>query len=140
MRAIFRGSASAQTPRRDGFSLIDTLVGIALVLILFLALFGVLRASLALSNLARIKSAEVGLLETQMEYLRGISYDSLGITDGDPVGVIAAETEATVDGAHYTIRTAIVMATSTDPAKTAEVTVSTNDGAHALSLVSNFAP
>ncbi|MFM2330564.1 MAG: hypothetical protein RLZZ26_71, partial [Candidatus Parcubacteria bacterium] len=38
---------------RKGFSLIDVVVGVALMLVLFLSLFGVLKASLILSTLAK---------------------------------------------------------------------------------------
>ena len=61
-----------------GFGLIDVIVGIALMLIMFLALFGVMRASLMLSALAKAKASAVELASTQMEYLRGLSYDALG--------------------------------------------------------------
>ncbi len=90
-----------------GFSLIDVIVGIALMLVLFLALFGVLRASLVLSTLSKAKAASVELANTQMEYLRGLSYDALGTVGGIPSGLVPQMATSTVDGIPYTVRTYI---------------------------------
>lgn len=141
--------------RHDGFGLIDTIVGIALMLILFLALFGVLRASLMLSAFAKAKAAATEIASTQMEYMRGISYDALGTVGGIPAGTIQQYATSTVDGVPYTVHTFVEYAD--DPAdgtgvgdtngittdyKIGEVTVSYSLGGVAKSvvLVSNFAP
>jgi type II secretory pathway pseudopilin PulG len=92
---------------RRGFSLVDVVVGIALMLVLFLALFGILRASLVLSALAKAKSAAVEVANTQMEYLRGLSYDSLGTVGGIPSGTVPQTATTTVDGVSYGVRTLI---------------------------------
>ena len=139
----------------QGFSLIDVIVGIALMLVLFLALFGVLRASLMLSALAKAKSAATEIASTQMEYMRGISYDSLGTVGGIPAGTIQQYATSTVDGIPYTVHTFVEY--TDDPAdglgvndtngittdyKIGEVTVSYSLGGIVKSvvLVSNFAP
>ena len=90
-----------------GFGLIDVIVGIALMLIMFLALFGVLRASLMLSTLSKAKASAVELASTQMEYLRGLSYDSLGTVSGIPAGLVPQTATTTIDGIPYTVRTFI---------------------------------
>lgn len=139
----------------QGFSLIDVIVGIALMLILFLALFGVLRASLMLSTLAKAKAAATELASTQMEYMRGISYDALGTVGGIPAGTIQQYATSTVDGIPYTVHTFVEYVD--DPAdgtgvndtngittdyKIGEVTVTytLNGLSKSVSLVSNFAP
>ncbi|HUY05313.1 MAG TPA: carboxypeptidase-like regulatory domain-containing protein [Candidatus Paceibacterota bacterium] len=138
-----------------GFSLIDVIVGVALLLVVFLALFSILRASLALSTLTKAKSAAVELASTQMEYMRGISYDALGTVGGIPAGTITQYATSTVDGVPYTTHTFVEYAD--DPAdgtgandtngittdyKIGEVTVSYSiyGLAKSVSLVSNFAP
>ena len=138
-----------------GFGLIDVIVGIALMLILFLALFGVLRASLMLSTFAKAKAAAVELASTQMEYLRGLSYDAIGTVGGIPAGTVPQTATSTVDGVTYVTNTFIEY--YDDPAdglgvndtngittdyKIGEVTVSYSIGGLAKSvvLVSNFAP
>ncbi|MEK7515935.1 MAG: hypothetical protein AAB555_03380, partial [Patescibacteria group bacterium] len=91
-----------------GFGLVDVIVGIALLLVLFLALFGVLRASLMLSALAKAKASAVELAGSQMEYLRGLSYDPLGTAGGIPNGDVPQTATTTIDGVEYAIRTFIL--------------------------------
>jgi hypothetical protein len=139
----------------SGFGLVDVIVGIALMLVLFLALFGALRASLMLSALAKAKATAVELASTQMEYLRGLSYDSLGTTGGIPSGLVPQIATTTVDGIVYTTRTFIQY--KDDPAdgigaqdangittdyKIGRVTVSYSmkELAKSINLVSNFTP
>ncbi len=139
----------------QGFGLIDVIVGIALMLVLFLALFGVLRASLMLSTLAKAKAAAVELASTQMEYLRGLSYDAIGTVGGIPAGTVPQTATSTVDGVTYVTHTFIEY--YDDPAdglgvndtngittdyKIGEVTVTyaIGDLAKSIVLVSNFAP
>lgn len=138
-----------------GFSLIDVIVGVALMLVLFLSLFGVLRASLVLSTLAKAGAAAVEVASSQMEYLRGLSYDSVGTVGGIPSGLIPQHATSTVDGVPYAIRTYIEY--YDDPAdglgasdtnnvttdyKIGKVTVSYSiyGLAKSVTLVSNFAP
>jgi hypothetical protein len=84
------------------------IVGVSLLLVVFLALFGVLKASLTLSTITKAKSAAVELASTQMEYLRGLSYDALGTSGGIPSGNVPQTATSTVDGVTYTIRTYII--------------------------------
>ncbi len=138
-----------------GFGLVDVIVGIALMLILFLALFGVLRASLMLSALAKAKASAVELTSTQMEYLRGLSYDALGTVGGIPAGPVPQTATTTIDGIPYAVRTFIQY--KDDPAdgtgtqdtngvttdyKIGKITVSysMNGLLKSVNLVSNFAP
>ena len=138
-----------------GFSLIDIIVGVALLLVLFMALFGILRASLTLSTLTKARAAAVELANTQMEYMRGLSYDALGTVGGIPAGTIAQYATSTVDGIPYTTHTFVEY--TDDPAdgigtndangittdyKIGEVTVSYSISGltKSVALVSNFAP
>ncbi|MFZ1075634.1 MAG: carboxypeptidase-like regulatory domain-containing protein [Minisyncoccia bacterium] len=142
-------------PRARAFSLIDVVVGVALLLVLFMALFGVLRASLVLSTVAKAQAAAVELANTQMEYLRGLSYDSLGTVGGIPSGAVPQYATSTVDGIQYVTRTYVEY--YDDPAdgigvndsngvttdyKVGKVTVSYSyEGlAKSIVLVSNFVP
>ncbi len=95
-------------PTTAGFSFIDVIVGVALMLVLFLALFGILRASLVLSVLVKAKAAATELASSQMEYLHGISYDALGTVGGIPAGAIPQNTTTAVDSITYNIRTLII--------------------------------
>ena len=93
--------------RTRGMSLVEVVVGVALMLIVFLALFGVLRASLILSTLAKAEAGATAIAETQMEYLRGLTYDSLGTVHGIPAGVVPQDATTTEDGIPYATYTFI---------------------------------
>ncbi|HUY62261.1 MAG TPA: carboxypeptidase-like regulatory domain-containing protein [Candidatus Paceibacterota bacterium] len=141
--------------RRRGFGLIDVIVGTALLLIVFLSLFGVLRASLVVAALARAEAGATSVAETQMEYLRGLSYDAVGTVGGIPSGAVPQTATTTENGIAYVTHTFIEYVD--DPAdgvgvndtngittdyKRAEVTVTyeINGLAREVRLVSNFAP
>lgn len=140
---------------RRGFGLIDVIVGVALMLIMFLALFGVLKASLLVSSLARAKAGASSIAETQLEYLRGLSYASLGTIGGIPAGSIPQYATTTENGLPYVVHTFINYVDDsadgigaadsnsiTTDYKRALVTISYTIGGQekSVSLVSNFAP
>jgi hypothetical protein len=125
------------------------------MLVVFLALFGVLRASLVLATLAKAKAAGAEVAISQMEYLRGLSYDSLGTVGGIPAGAVPQTATTTVDGIPYATRTYIEYYDSpadglgvadtntvTTDYKIAKVTVSysINGLAKSIDLVSTFVP
>lgn len=138
-----------------GMSLIDVLVGVALLVVLLLALLGLLRASLLLSTLAKEKDAATALAQVQMEYLRSLTYDTLGTVGGIPAGPVPQTSVTVEDSTAYTTNTYIVYVD--DPAdgtgandqngittdyKRARVAVSYAVGGitRSVILVSNFAP
>lgn len=99
--------AHRHTRLRRGVGIIDIVVGTALMLVIFLALSGILRASLILSTLARAQAGATAVARVQLEYLRGISYDSLGTVGGIPSGAIAQNTVVTENGISYDVYTFI---------------------------------
>ncbi len=88
-------------------TLIDVLVGSALVLIIFLALMGMLRASIAVSTLSKARAGAASLSESQMEYLRGLSYDALGTVGGIPSGLVPQAQNETLNDIPYVVHTYI---------------------------------
>lgn len=90
-----------------GMSLVDVIVGIALILIVFLALLGLLRASLLISSSSKAKAGATAVAATQMEYIRSLSYDNVGTVGGIPAGPIEQYATTTMNGIPYGIRTLI---------------------------------
>lgn len=88
-------------------TLIDVIVGTALVLIIFLALFGVLRASLLLTTLIKDEATANAIANNQVEYIRSLPYASVGTVGGIPSGNIAQNATTTEDGINYGVRTFI---------------------------------
>ena len=90
-----------------GMSLIDVIVGTALMLVIFLALFGLVRASLALSTYIKDEATATAIANNQMEYIRSLPYNSVGTVGGIPAGSIAQNATTTEDGLGYGVRTLV---------------------------------
>lgn len=91
-----------------GMSFIDVVVGSALTLLIFLALFGLIRASLMISSSAKAKAGATAVATSQMEYVRSLPYNSLGTSGGIPSGAIPQNATTTLNGIDYGVRTFIV--------------------------------
>lgn len=144
-----------RAPSPAGFTLIDVIVGVSLLVILLLSLLGILRASLALSLLGKTNASATAIAETQIEYLRSLSYDNLGTVGGIPAGDVPQTATTTTDGVDYVVHTFISYVDDaadgegaadengiTTDYKRARVSVSYTIAGqeHAATLVSNFAP
>ncbi len=103
-----------------GMTLIDVVVGTALVLIIFLGLLGTLRVSVMLSSLVKSQTAATAIANNQMEYIRSLPYDSVGTVGGIPSGSIPQNSTVVQDSVSYTVRTFISY--YDDPADGTDVT------------------
>jgi hypothetical protein len=138
-----------------GMSFMDVIVGTALMLIIFTALTGLLRTSLQVSMAAKNRSIATTIAESQMEYLRSLSYDSVGTVGGIPSGLVPQIATTTQNGIPFTVRTFVDY--KDDPAdglgsadtngittdyKELKVTVSyiLSGTTKSVDLVSNYAP
>ncbi len=90
-----------------GMSFIDAIVGSALVLIVFMTLFGLIRASILITGTAKAKAGAAAVANAQMEYIRSLDYDSIGTVGGIPSGLIAQNSTTTLNGISYGVRTFI---------------------------------
>lgn len=88
-------------------SFVDVVVGTALVLIVFLALFGLLRASALISSVAKNKATAVAIANAQVEYLRSLEYNEVGTEGGIPSGSIPQIATTTENGLDFVVRTFI---------------------------------
>lgn len=142
------------SPHR-GVSLVDVVVGSALVAIIFLALVGIIRASLAVSSLAKLKNTATSIASTRMEYIRSLSYGSVGTVGGIPAGVVPQYATTTVENVEFVTRVFIEYVDDaadgfagldengiTTDYKQVKVATSyvANQTARNVTLVSNFAP
>ena len=138
-----------------GVSLIDVIVGTFLVLVVFMTLFGLLRASILVSAVAKARASATSLATSQLEYVRSLSYDSVGTIGGIPPGIVPQYATTTLDNFTFVTRTFIGYVD--DPAdgegagdltgittdyKQVKVTVSyfLNNKDREVSLVSNIVP
>lgn len=88
-------------------SLVDVLVGSALVLIIFVGLTGLLRATLLISGVAKAKAGATAIADNQIEYLRSLDYDAVGTVGGIPAGVALATSSQVLNGITYNVRTLV---------------------------------
>ena len=88
-------------------SFMDVIIGTALLLIVFVALSGLLRSSLVVASLAKTKSIATSVAESQMEYVRSLSYDAVGTVGGIPAGGISQYATTTSNGVTFVTRTYI---------------------------------
>ena len=138
-----------------GLSLVDVIVGVALFLIIFMALFGMFRASIALTASAKARSGATALATEQMEYIRSLTYANTGTVGGIPAGIIDPEFDTVLNGRVYTTRTFVQYVD--DPADgldaldetgivtdykkiKVDVTYPFNESTKSVSLVSNRTP
>jgi hypothetical protein len=91
-----------------GVSLVDVLVGSAIFLVVFVALFGILRASVSVSGLAKARASATAIASAQIEYIRSLDYDAAGTVGGIPTGAILQNQEVTQAGTTFNVRTYLI--------------------------------
>ena len=69
-----------------GVTLIDALVGTALMLLVFIGIAAVFQISLDVVTNSKIRAGAIALLNERMEYLRSLSYTQIGVEGGIPSG------------------------------------------------------
>ena len=90
-----------------GMSFMDVIIGTALLLMIFVALSGLLRNSLVIASIAKNKAVATAVAESQMEYVRSLSYDAVGTVGGIPPGNIPQYATTTNNGLDFVTRTYI---------------------------------
>jgi len=136
-------------------SFMDVIIGTALLLIIFVALSGLLRNSLIIASLAKNKAVATAVAESQMEYMRSLSYDAVGTVGGIPAGDIPQYATTTNNGLEFVTRTYIEYVDDpkdgleeadengiTTDYKRIKVSVTYNAGGmeRSVELISNYAP
>ena len=138
-----------------GVTLMDTLVGTALMLVIFLGIAAVFQLSVDVVTNNKARGSAIALSNERMEYMRSITYASLGTSGGIPSGSIAQSESVVLNGITFTRRT--VVAYGDDPKdgtgaldsngitadyKAGKVDVAWNsrNGVRHITLVSRFEP
>jgi hypothetical protein len=89
--------------KTKGFTLMDIIVGTALVLIVFLGIFGAYQLGLKVIGLSRNKITATSIANQQLELVRNLPYESIGIEGGFPDGVLAATSSTWLNNVQYSI-------------------------------------
>ncbi|XKT74681.1 MAG: hypothetical protein ACJKTH_01160 [Patescibacteria group bacterium UBA2163] len=90
-----------------GLSLIDVVVGVAIMTVVFLAIFGAFRISIELVFSMKAKTGGVALMTERLERVRALPYGSVGTIGGIPPGVLEQTEQISLNNIRYTIRTVV---------------------------------
>ena len=90
-----------------GMSLIEVVMGVAIMLIVFAALFGALVGIDTLGRRNELRTSALYLANEHIETIRALPYDSIGTIDGLPYGTIPQLETITHDGHTFVRRTFI---------------------------------
>jgi prepilin-type N-terminal cleavage/methylation domain-containing protein len=93
---------------KNGFTLVETLIGIAILAIVMLGIYGIFQGSLRMVNNSRARLTAQALVNQKLEEARNISYNKIGTVSGIPSGAIAEEAQITRNGINFTVKTTVV--------------------------------
>lgn len=90
-----------------GATLLDTLIGIALMLLVFVGITAVFRLSVDVVTNNKARTGALALAQERMEYIRALSYSDIGTSGGIPSGDLEQEEEVSLNGVSYTRKTLV---------------------------------
>lgn len=95
----------AMPSRKSGFTLIETVVGSAVLLILFAAIASIFQTSISILGSTRVKKVAQLIAQEKIEIAHNISYPNLGTVGGIPPGILEQEEVITIDNQNFTVTT-----------------------------------
>lgn len=90
-----------------GMTLIEALVGTAVMLVVFLSIFAAYQVAIEAVLNSKARVGALSLTQERFEYLRGLPYSSLGTIGGIPSGTLAQVATTSLNTIEYTMRTLI---------------------------------
>ncbi|MCR4330578.1 MAG: carboxypeptidase-like regulatory domain-containing protein [Patescibacteria group bacterium] len=96
-----QSSRETQPITRAGLSLIDVIVGVSLMVLVFVSIFGVFRLSTEVIANSKARIGALALVNEQAEYIRSLSYDDVGTVAGIPSGNIPQIETITLNDVEY---------------------------------------
>ena len=106
----YRIRNTAYSPRElrsRGVTLIDTVVGTALMLVVFIGIAAVFQLSIDVVTNNKARAGAIALANERMEYIRSLAYASVGTVGGIPSGLMAQSEPVTLNNVSYTRRTVV---------------------------------
>ncbi|MBU3923000.1 prepilin-type N-terminal cleavage/methylation domain-containing protein, partial [Patescibacteria group bacterium] len=92
---------------KKGFTLIETLIAIAILVIVIIGIVGVLQMNIRIANRTSSRVGAVSLINKRMEMLRNLDYDNIGTIGGIPSGDIPQQETIILNDIEYTLKTFI---------------------------------
>ncbi|HEY4519790.1 MAG TPA: hypothetical protein VJH33_02000 [Candidatus Paceibacterota bacterium] len=95
-------------PCSRGVTFLDTIIGIALMVVVFVGITSAFQLSIDVVSNNKARSGAVALANEQIEYIRSLPYNAVGVVGGDPLGTLSQTENINQNGVQYTRRTLIV--------------------------------
>lgn len=89
--------------KSKAFTFIDIIVGIGLILILFLGIYGAYQLGMKAVGQSRNKIVATAIANQWLEKVRNLPYQSIGVKGGFPDGVLDSATTTIINNIEYTI-------------------------------------
>ncbi len=93
--------------RRWGLTFIDVVIGVAILSLLFGGIYLIYFSILDVVTGLDFRSAATSALNRQLELIRNLPYDKVGVVGGVPSGVVPSEQAVTVGDSSFTIKALI---------------------------------
>jgi hypothetical protein len=90
--------------KRKGFTLVDVLVGIFLISIIFLGVFGALRLGIKTASQSRNKVVATAIANYWIEMIRNLPYKDIGVQGSFPDGILESSTTTISNGVEFTVK------------------------------------
>ncbi len=91
-----------------GFTLVESLVALAILGIFFAALASILQIIITNVGQSRARTVATALGQERMEFIRNLSYTDVGTIGGIPAGTLSPQEEIVINGAPFTVTTSVV--------------------------------
>jgi hypothetical protein len=91
-----------------GLTLIEVVIGAALMLIVFVGIFGVIQLGMKLVAQSKARITATALANQRIELARNLPYDQVGTSGGIPAGSIPETETVTRNKIIYTVKTTVV--------------------------------
>ena len=92
---------------KKGLTLVEVLIGIFLLSVVFSAIFSLVNATLKLTSEGQNKAIATAIASGEIELIRNLPYESVGVIDGFPSGTLEPTKEKISNGRTYTIETTV---------------------------------
>lgn len=90
-----------------GLTIVETLIGIGLLLVIFLGLFGLIQIGLKMLSQSKARITATALLNQRIELARNLPYNQVGTIGGIPNGAIPETENIARNNINYTVKTTV---------------------------------
>jgi prepilin-type N-terminal cleavage/methylation domain-containing protein len=91
-----------------GFTMIETIVALAVLGMFFASVGIILQGVLENIGSSRVRATALALAQQKMEVVRNLSYANVGTVGGIPQGTLAQTEQITINGLIFTVKTSVI--------------------------------